>query len=82
MPAMSTLAQTDQPVMLTYRCPEGRAGQVRSLLAALGTAGVCFEEQAAPWWARLFDRGATFSIRCPAFFVDQLHQQLAHRARG
>jgi len=82
MRAMVTLAQSDQPVMLCYRCPERRAESVRRLLAALGPAGVCFEEQPTPWWARVFDNWATFSIRCPAFFVEQLHQQLSNRAQA
>jgi hypothetical protein len=76
------MAESDQPVMLSFRCPDRQAGNVRSLLAACQPAGVCFEEQPAPWWARLFRNWQTFSIRCPAFFVEQLHHQLTHRARG
>jgi len=78
MPGM-TLAESDQPVMLSYRCRESRADAVRRLLAALQPAGVCFEEQRAPWWARLSGDRTSFSIRCPAFFLEQLHQQLAKR---
>lgn len=81
MRAMSSLAQSDQPVMLCYRCPDRRADNVRRLLAALGPAGVFFEEKPLPWWARLFGDWATFSIRCPAFFVAQLHEQLANRTQ-
>lgn len=79
---MPSLAQSDQPVMLRYRCPGKGVDNVRRLLAALGPAGVCFQEQPARWWARLFDNRATFNIRCPAFFVDQLHQQLANRTQA
>jgi hypothetical protein len=81
MRAMSSLAQSDQPVMLSYRCPERRADHVRRLLEALGPAGVFFQEQPATWWGRIFGNGATFSIRCPAFFVEQLHEQLANRTK-
>lgn len=77
-----SLAQSDQPVMLSYRCPDRRATAVRGLLAALQPAGVRFQEEPAPWWGRIFGSKPTFNIRCPAFFVEQLHQQLAHRAEA
>ena len=73
------MGSTDQPVMLTYRCPDRSAESVRKLLAACQTAGVCFEEAPAPWWARIFRGRATFNIRCPDFFVERLHQELARR---
>jgi hypothetical protein len=73
------MTTTDQPVMLSYRCPDRRAEAVRNLLAACQPAGVCFEEEPAPWWARIFGSRATFTIRCPDFFVERLHQELANR---
>jgi hypothetical protein len=75
------MAESNQPVMLSYRCPDRRAPAVRTLLAAYQPAGVRFQEQPVPWWARLFGNWATFSIRCPAFYVERLHDQLADRGR-
>lgn len=74
------MADPDQPVMLTYRCPDWHVAAVRRLLEAHRVAGVRFEEQPRPWWARLFGRGATFSIRCPSFLVEHLYRHLADRA--
>ncbi|MDB5857171.1 MAG: hypothetical protein JWQ76_860 [Ramlibacter sp.] len=71
------MADPNQPMMFTYRCPNSHVGRVRELLEIHRPAGVRFEEQPAHWWARLFGNGAMFSIRCPAFFVDQLHRNLA-----
>jgi len=73
------MISTDQPVMLSYRCPDRSAENVRKLLAACGPAGVCFEQEPVSWWARIFGRSATFNIRCPDFFVERLHQELANR---
>lgn len=62
--------------MVTFRCPKVHAGGVRNVLEAYRTVGVRFEGQPPNWWARWLRGRTTFTIRCPAFIVEHLRQQL------
>jgi hypothetical protein len=73
------MVDPNEPVMLTYRCPGGHAGRVRELLEGKHWCGVRYEERQPSWLLRWLDGSSIFSIRCPDFFVEQLHQHLADR---
>ncbi len=66
----------NQPIMVTFRCSTLRARAVRKVLEAYRPVGVRFEGKAPGWWTRLLTGRATFTIRCPAFALEQLRQQL------